>query len=239
LSEAQKLLFIDIETSPALIASFSIRAPHAQAVWIEKHSFMLCFAARWAHEKRIRVHSLPDYKTFKKDIHSDIELCSELSNYLTVPGVIACAHNGDRFDLPFIHGRMWVNKQKPPPPIPTIDTLKIAKRLRLDSHKLDILGRYKHLGHKRPNTGKDLWADCYRGDVAAHKEMGRYCAQDVNLLSTVYDDLAPWMKRHPVLFDDGCPVCGSQAIHRRGRVRQTTKFQFNCTDCGHWWTAKP
>lgn len=239
MSAAQRLLFIDIETSPAIIASFSIRAPHAQAVWIERPSFMFCFAARWADEKRIRTHALPDYKTFRKDIHSDLELCNELQNYLSVPGVIPCAHNGDRFDLPFIHGRMWVNKLKPPPPTTSIDTLKFAKRLKLDSHKLDILGRLKRIGHKRPNTGKDLWADCHRGDRDAYKEMTRYCAQDVNLLSIFYNDIAPWAKKHPALFDDGCPVCGSQAIHRRGQVRQTPKFQFNCQDCGHWWTAKP
>ena len=199
----------------------------------------MCFSAQWADQKRINSHSLPNYKTFKKDIHSDIELCQELSRYLSEPNVIACAHNGDRFDLPLIHGRMWANKLKPPPPVPTIDTYKIAKKLKLDSHKLDSLGRLKELGHKRPNTGKDLWRDCHHGSLSAYRELTRYCSQDVNLLATVYDDLAPWMKNHPALFDGGCPVCGSEKIHRRGRVRQSPKFQFNCSDCGHWFTAKP
>jgi hypothetical protein len=239
LPSGARLLFIDIETSPAIIASFSIRPPYASAVWIEKPTFIMCFAARWADEKRIRTHALPDYKTFKTDRHSDLELCQELSRYLSVPGVIACAHNGDRFDLPLIHGRMWANKLKPPPPIPSIDTLKISRRLKLDSHKLDNLGRLKNLGHKRPNTGKDLWHDCHHGSTKAYKELTRYCSQDVNLLATMYDDLAPWMKKHPALFDDGCPVCGSDKMHRRGQVRNTNKFQFNCQDCGHWWTAKP
>ena len=201
----------------------------------------MCFAAQWADEKRIRTHSLPDYKTFKKDKHSDIELCQELSRYLSEPGVIPCAHNGDRFDLPLINGRVWANKLRPLPPIQTIDTLKIARRFKLDSHKLDNLGRLKGLGHKRPNTGKDLWADCHNGKAPAYKEMTRYCAQDVRLLATMYADLAPFMKKHPSLFETGCPVCGSDNMHRRGQVRNTNKFQFQCQEsgCGHWWTAKP
>jgi len=238
LNPAKKLLFIDIETHPAIIASWSIRAPYAGAVWVERNTFILCFSAKWAHEKKVRVHSLPDYPRYKKDRYDDKPLCKELARYLDEADIV-CAHNGDRFDLPLIMGRLFMNNIREPSPFDRIDTLKIARQFKLDSHKLDNISQQKSGERKIPNTGGHLWRTCGEGDDKSWAKMCRYCAHDTELLATRYEELAPWKRNHPALFNSGCPVCGSDNIHRRGRVRQTPKFQFNCRSCGHWWTAKP
>ena len=41
------ILFIDIETAPILMTSWSIRAPYAGAVWVERDTYIMSFAARW------------------------------------------------------------------------------------------------------------------------------------------------------------------------------------------------
>jgi uncharacterized protein YprB with RNaseH-like and TPR domain len=188
----------------------------------------------WADEKKIRVHSLPDYKKYKRDRYDDRHLCKELFRYLDEADVV-CAHNGDRFDLPLIMGRFWMNGIHKPSPFDTIDTLKAMRQFRLDSNKLDNVARQRRLGHKIPNTGAHLWRSCGEGDRKAWKKMAEYCGHDTELLATTYKDLAPWMKSHPALHDDGCHVCGSHNLHRRGPVRKSkTRFQFRCEDCHHW-----
>jgi len=207
-------------------------------VWVERNTFILCFAAQWAHEKKVRIHALPDYKRYKKDRYDDKPLCKELARYLDEADFVA-AHNGDRFDVPLIMGRLWINDIPEPSPFGQLDTYKMSKRFKLDSHKLDNIVRQKQLGKKLANTGGALWRACGEGDPKAWENMTLYCRHDTELLVETYHALASWKKNHPAMHDSGCHVCGSHNLHRRGRVRQTPKFQFNCRDCGHWFTAKP
>src|SRR5262249_35047260 len=154
----------DIETAPALIASFSIREPYARACWVERNSYILCFAAKWSDEKKIKTYALPDYKRFKRDIHNDKSLVRELAGYLNQPDVVICAQNGDRFDLPMIQYRMLVHSIPPPAPYLRLDTLKsMRKSFKADSFKLDNVGTELNEGHKIA-TKSDLWKACYHGD---------------------------------------------------------------------------
>lgn len=196
----------------------------------------------WLGQKRPQWYSLPDYSTFKKDIHSDKELCGELHRILSECDLVV-AQNGDKFDLKMIRGRCWLNGYPPPPRNPSVDTLKIMRsEFKLDGYGLDAVGRAKGFGGKRPNTGKDLWRDCCNGKVSAFAEMGRYCNVDVIRLAQLYDSVKPWAKSHPNLSviteKPGCPVCQSKDIQRRGfnlaRTRKTPRY--HCQSCGNWFS---
>lgn len=97
LSTGPKILFLDIETSPIIMASWELRPPNASSVWVERDTFILCFAYKWAHEKKTHCLSLPDYPLYKKNKRSDKALAADIWKLLDEADCVI-AHNGDRFD---------------------------------------------------------------------------------------------------------------------------------------------
>jgi predicted RNA-binding Zn-ribbon protein involved in translation (DUF1610 family) len=239
-----KLLFIDIETAPIIMAAWT---PYeASAVWVERDTHLLMFSYRWAHEKAVKTVCLPDFPRYKRSKYDDKDLCRVLFDLLDEADIV-CAHNGDAFDIKKINSRLIVNGFKPPSPYKTIDTLKIARRVfKFDSNKLDNIGRYLSLGRKIPNTGAALWRGCVDGDPKSWATMRRYGKQDTALLANAYERLKSWAPNHPNLnlykaYQDraGCPTCGSEHVQRRGvHVKLQSKYyRFQCQDCGGWFSG--
>jgi uncharacterized protein YprB with RNaseH-like and TPR domain len=240
LSEGPKVAFIDIETAPILATVWSLF--EANAVWVERDTFILGFAVQWAGEKAVKTYCLPDYPRYQKNKHDDGKLVADLWKILDEADVVV-AHNGDSFDLKKINARLAVHGFKPPAPFKTIDTLKLARRtFKFDSNKLDNLGRYFGVGRKIPNTGAELWRGCVEGNAKSWRRMRRYNAQDVTLLVRVYERLKPWAKLPDFrIFNGahGCPTCLSKNIQRRGvSVARSRRYQrYHCQDCGTWFSG--
>lgn len=216
----------------------------ANAVWVERDTYIMCFAARWGDQKRTKTFALPDYVRYRRDKHDDKDLCKELFKALDQADIVV-AHNGDAFDIKKINSRLAVHGFNPPSPFKTVDTLKLARRVfKFDSNKLDNLGRYLGEGRKIPNTGAALWRGCAAGDEASWRTMRKYNAQDVDLLVNVYDRLKGWSPNHPdrrlYKNNPGCPTCESTNVQRRGfnfaKTRKSERFQ--CRDCGAWFSGK-
>lgn len=238
-----KVLFIDIETAPILMTSWSMRSPQASAVWIERDTFILMFSYKWSHEKQVKTVCLPDFPRYKRSKYDDKDLCGDLHRLLDEANIIV-AHNGDAFDIKKINSRLIVNGFDKPSPFKTIDTLKIARAaFKFDSAKLDNIGRYLQEGRKIPNTGAALWRGCVDGDPKSWRTMRNYGKQDTALLERVYHRLRSWAPHHPDmrLYRDsvGCPTCESTNIQHRGvAVKLTTRRQgFHCQDCGSWFSG--
>lgn len=240
------LLFLDIETAPILMASWSMRSPEASAVWVERDTFILMFSYKWAHEKTVKACCLPDFPRYKRDRYDDKDLCRVLHRLMDKADII-CAHNGDAFDIKKINSRLITNGFNPPSPFKTIDTLKTARRVfKFDSNKLDNIGRYLKEGRKIPNTGAALWRGCVEGDLKAWRTLRRYGKQDTALLESVYHRLKSWSPNHPNvnLYDHmrlahACPTCRSTQVQRRGFMVKlaTRRARFQCQDCGHWFSG--
>ena len=244
-----KLLFLDIETSPILMTSWTLRPPYASAVYVLRDTYILMASYKWYNEKSVQTVALPDFPRYKRNRHDDKDLCGVLRDLLDAADIVI-AHNGDAFDIKKINSRLITNGFKPPSPFRTIDTLKAARRaFKFDSNKLDNIGRYLSEGRKIPNTGAALWHDCVEeGDPKAWRIMRRYCKQDTELLARVYERVKPWMNNHPDLnvYKDyrsrvGCPTCSSVNTQRRGMgVKLKRKYyRFQCQDCGSWFSGKP
>lgn len=241
-----KLLFLDIETAPILMTSWSMRSPEASAVWVERDTFILMFSYKWAHEKTVKTCCLPDFSRYKRSKYDDKDLCGVLHHLMDEADII-CAHNGDAFDIKKVNSRLIVNGFGKPSPFKTIDTLKIARRaFKFDSSKLDNIGRYLSEGRKIPNTGAALWRGCVDGDLNAWNTMRRYGKQDTALLERVYHRLKSWAPNHPDLniyksYQDrvGCPTCSSENTQRRGTaVKLKSKYyRYHCQDCGSWFSG--
>src|SRR6478609_1837607 len=88
-----KLLFIDIETSPILMTSWSQRPPYAGALYVLRDTYILMASWRWGHEKTVRTAALPDYPRYKRNRHDDTALCGTLRDLLDAADIVV-AHNG-------------------------------------------------------------------------------------------------------------------------------------------------
>lgn len=202
---------------------------------------MLCFSWKVLGERKIHTHSLREYPHYQRDRENDFRLIKDLHKIFDEADILV-AHNGDRFDQRKTYAKFIQHGMRPPAPVKSVDTLKIArKHFLFESNKLNDLGQYLKVGKKIPTTGFDLWKRCMAGEDKAWEIMERYNRRDVELLEQVYLKLRPYTSIHPNLEtyqENGCcPACASIAIERRGQqVNRTRKYQrYQCTDCGHWF----
>jgi uncharacterized protein YprB with RNaseH-like and TPR domain len=235
-----RTIFYDIETAPSLGWYFDLYK-EGNIVSTERPWFMLSFAYKVQGEKKIHYHCLADYPGYSKNKTDDKALVTDLYRLVFCNADVLVGHNIDRFDSRKSKARFLAHGLPPPPPVKTIDTLKIARRVfKLDSNRLAAVGEYLGLGGKATTTGWKLWQSCIEGDLAAWKQMGVYNRRDVALLEQVFDRLAPWQPNAPYLGSPGCPSCHSERIQSRGfNVNKAGKApRFQCMDCGHWFSGK-
>lgn len=237
------VVIYDIETSYTLSATWGLYDQNVAKVIREP--YIMSFSWKFLGDKKVNVLSLPDFKTYKKDRHNDIELVKEIHKIFDAAKVVV-AHNNNSFDYRWVYGRFAVHGIKPPSPCHKIDTLLIARsKFNFNSYKLKDLGKYFNLGGKIDTGGIDLWYKCIElGDKDSWNLMTRYNKNDVVLLEKLYLHLLPYISNHPniALFNeekDSCPNCGSSHIERRGFSHtRTGKFQrWQCKDCGSWHTS--
>lgn len=147
------------------------------------------------------------------------------------------------FDFPFIQTRLMVHGLPLLPPIPTLDTWRVAKNnLRTSSYRLKNLLEGLELNHRKSVVEKKYWARSKAHDPQAIAEIAKYCAQDVRAGKALADLIRPLavglpnmqlLKGSEVL---GCPRCGGERLQRRGtRITGTLQYhRYHCQDCGHW-----
>lgn len=234
-----KILAIDIETAPRLV--YVWRLYNNQNIsWkqAEKDLFLLSWAAGWIGKKGIRGKVLTPHEVKTQD---DLRIVQELRD-LIVKADALLGHNIDKFDLPIINSRLAANGLEPLPRIPTLDTLKLAKRafgLGFASHSLGYLAKALDLPYQKEVVDFDLWRDAYSGDVGALHRLLRYNRQDVRTLRALYERVHPYVKL-PVLveassMEDGiivCPYCGGEVVKWGLSYTTTQKYQrWKCKVC--------
>lgn len=164
------------------------------AIEVERHGHLLCFAYKWLDQKRTHVRGLDDFVGYKRYSGNDKALCKELFSLLNEADVVVC-HNGNSFDLKKVQYRFLVNNIKQPSPYIRIDTkLEIKKIAKFASHKLDDLGGEMKFGRKLKHQGWPLWKGCYEGENKSWRKMKSYNKVDVKLLEELYLKLLPWIK---------------------------------------------
>lgn len=238
-----KILHWDVETMPNMAAVWG--KYEQDVLWYEQEGYMFCYAYKWGNEKRTHVVGLDDFKGFKKNPRDDKALIASLFKLFEEADVLV-AHNGDSFDMKVANARFLIHGFSKPSPSKTVDTLKVARRnFKLNSNKLDDLGRVLGVGRKERTGGVDLWYDVYHHDPKAIKKMKSYNKQDVVLLEKVYLKLLPWITNHPhVGFYDGkleaCSNCGSSNLQKRGVERTKTSVYQRvwCIDCHAWMRSR-
>jgi DNA polymerase elongation subunit (family B) len=237
----RRRLFLDVETSPLQVFVWSLNDKANSYIShksIIKDRGIICICWKWAGEEKI------ESLTWNKSQNDK----AMLKKFVTVmdSATEICAHNLDRFDLPWLRGRCLIHGIPMAPTYPTVDTLKKARaKFRLPSNRLDYLGGAL-VGEQKIATGFGLWRDIVLDkSETAMRKMVDYCKQDVALLEKVYDKMAPYIEPVTSVADYtcDCPECGNPRYYVKGyRTRKTGSVwvQLLCKECPKWkWYGVP
>jgi uncharacterized protein YprB with RNaseH-like and TPR domain len=228
-------LFFDIETSPNI--GFFWESGHE--ISVESHNIIheraiICIGYKWAGEKRIYCPTWDTRQNDKRLLKEFLAVFNEADEVV--------AHNGDRFDIPWIRTRCLIHGLPMMPNPKSIDTLKYARsKFNFNSNRLDYLAQYMGLGGKLP-TGFDLWKGVVlRKSESALAKMVRYCKRDVLLLEKVWDRMNSYVpaKSHAGKEPHHCPECGeNSAIVSKTRTSAAgyKQVQMVCKNCGKYHT---
>lgn len=229
-----KILIFDIESSPLKAYMWAMWDKLTSPDMIIEDRRILCWAAKWLDEPEINFASEWE--------HGRTTMLEELWHLLDEADILV-AHNGDRFDRPWVNAEFLKEYITPPSPSFMVDTYKVARKMfYLQSNRLNELGKTLGLGEKQETGGFQLWKDVLAGDEGAQQRMEDYNVRDIELLEEVYLTLRPWIQNHPNVANDGisdahaCPNCGSEDLQRRGfaKTRSQTYQRYRCNSCGTW-----
>ncbi len=238
-----KILHYDIETAPMLSYNWKPKTE-----WINKEMsirdvHLISWAAKWDGIKGTPKTDFlnPDEVADNLD---DVRIVNSLADLIRQADIIV-AHNGDRFDLPKVNGRVALAGAEALGPVDTIDTLKLSRAsFGFGYHNLDYLAEI-FLGEHKIKTDWSWWEDVMKGDVKAMARMVRYGRKDVVLLERVFHAIIPYVKTLRRLYDSDptegvitCSYCGGHKFERRGkkRTKTMTYMQYKClnTGCGRY-----
>ncbi len=230
-----RILSFDIETAPARGEFWGLFKQNIGINQILKDPFIICWSAKWLGEDEI-LSSIVSPSAARDG--NDGRVAYEMWRLLNEADIVV-AQNGDRFDIPWVNARLLLWGMPPPIPYQTVDTLKVLKKFKFISRKLDYISGL-FFGRHKLKTEHQLWTRCGDGDREALAEMLAYNKEDVVLLEDLYLLLRPWIKGHPNLnlFTDEtvCPACGKpDLLPIEGKFYGTKvgKYPILRCKCGH------
>ena len=228
-----KRLFLDIETSPNLVWSWSIGSRiRLTDENIKEERKIICAAWKWEGDTTVSVESWDGTQNDERII---LRVLTQLQKADEV-----VAHNGDSFDLRWLRTRALKHGLPFPWNVVSFDTLKAARRyFRLNSNKLDYIAKYLGLQQKT-SVQFQLWKDVMVNSPGALEKMIGYCQDDVLVLEKVFHAIQSFCPpaTHHGLSNDGanysCPNCGNLGHVAHKQYSTPTgqiKYQRTCTSC--------
>jgi len=228
-----KILMLDIETAPNIVATWGMFRVNIGTDNIIETGHTICYAARWYDSSKT------EYKSIYH--HSEEEMVEALWLLLDEADVVV-HYNGTKFDIPTLNKEFVRLGYVPPSTYHQIDLLKVVrKQFRFTSNKLDYICQELDIGSKMQHKGILLWVGCMNNDAKDWKVMKEYNIKDIDLLEELYEELLPWITNHPnraLWLDDvsepTCKNCGSTNVKANGVERtKTQQYQrYKCNDCG-------
>jgi len=236
-----RVLMFDLETTPELSYTWGRWKQNISQGQVVEHPYVLTWAAKFLGEDTIYSDKLTNYPAFSKDIRNDYHIITSLIELINQADMVV-AHNGDKFDVPWLRSRILFHGLPPLQPNKFYDTLKVSKKLlRLPSFSLASICKYYGLTDKLDNEGFPLWRACMEGDVDAFNRMEEYNRGDIASLEAVYLLLRSHDPQHPnlTLTSDNsalqCHACGHTEMVKIPRKYRTQVSEFDlykCTSCG-------
>ena len=187
---AKKLLVLDIETAPNLVAVYQLKQTYINPQYIMASGYVLCFTAKWLGESELFYGKSPDGH---KDMLARIHIL-----LLQAEGVIH--YNGRKFDMPTLNAEFILHGFSPIPPLVQIDLYHLVRRaFNFPSNKLDYVSQRLGLGGKARHGGWSMWKACMDNLNEKHASawvvMERYNKRDVKMTERLYRKLRPWFEQ--------------------------------------------
>ena len=233
-----KVLFFDLETAPDIVATFGRwNVNIGQQNLLQEGNWLLSASWSWLGQDKIDGYVI---KPTEAKRANDFQVVARMLEVYNKADIVV-AHNAQGFDVPIFRTRLLMNGMAPPKHVRVIDTLRMAKKLKFGSNKLDSLSQTIGFGEKIKHAGIQLWVDCLKGDKDALQKMLDYNKQDVKLLKDAYYEMAPFDPSTPnfaAYYDDEnqrCSTCGSTELVFTGNKVLTNLSIFSelrCTHCG-------
>jgi len=230
-----KTLILDIETAPNTAHVWGIWQQNVGLPQLLESGYVLCVAAKWVGEDKIRFHRGP---TMIKAVYRLIDQADVVVGY-----------NHIAFDMKWLNTEFARAGLTPPSPYVNVDLLRVVRdRFRFPSNKLDYVAGELLGANKAPTGGHATWIGAMAGDKTAWARMEAYNKADVALTERLYHYLKPWIRNIPnaALYCDAqpgeitCPQCGSNKMHARGiQYTQLSSYQrYQCYECKRWARGK-
>lgn len=213
--------------------------------------FMICACVRDFELNKTTTFRIDDYKGFKLDRTDDFYLVRDLRDKLEEADVI-CGHYSSRFDLPYLNSRLLFHDTHVVPPIPHIDTWRIARnRLAMTRNSLASLAEFFNGHNEKTHVDKQIWIRASAGHRDAIDYIVDHCQKDVLVLQDVYEVIRVLAHDHPNVnlastnfvnkTDPQCPICGSEHLQKRGTIIAKTRIsqRYHCRNCGAWSRGRP
>lgn len=226
-----KRLFLDIETSHFVAATFSLFPKAISHENILEEWYIIC--ASWKWEGEDTVHNAKTYT------HNDKRVVKALRDAVMKADELVY-HNGKKFDYKKLNSRVLMNGLPPMSKPRETDTLiQARKHFGFVSNRLDYLAKALVGEGKSPVTNSD-WLAALKGDKEAVDKLSYYCDQDVIILEKVFQKMKPHIDLgYNANIDSDkhvCPKCGIDALISRGfAVTKTGRYQrYQCKECAGW-----
>jgi DNA polymerase elongation subunit (family B) len=221
-----KILIIDIETSPNLVHTWGVWNQNIGPDQMVKESEMLCWGAKW--------YMKPGH--MYEDIHNKQRMIKHLWTLLNEADIVV-HYNGKKFDIPIINTALLLARLYPPSPYKQVDLIDTIKhKFKFQYARLGYVCPALKLGEKHKNTGFKLWQDCMAGKKCAWIGMKKYNLQDVDITEALYNEIKPWIDKHPRIYDNErtCPYCNSSKVYRKQAkiAIKHSYVQMHCQSCG-------
>ena len=212
-----KRLYFDIETSPNI--GWFWRATWKTAIkphQIREERKVICISYKWEGEDKV-------YNLKWDRNKSDEGMLKEFSKVMAQADEVI-AHNGDRFDIPWLRTRCLFFGIPFPTYVKSLDTLKKVKSMfNFQSNRLDYVANFLGFGHKI-DIGPEVWEKVvfvptdHKEYKDAMAEMLEYCDYDVVLLEDVFKKIESYIKPsthvgvHQGKDKCTCPKCGNEDV---------------------------
>jgi uncharacterized protein YprB with RNaseH-like and TPR domain len=252
--KSPKILFLDIETTPLLIANWDTGKQYVGHNQIIEDRSVLSWSAKWQSKRRVMYFDTRS----RRDKRDDRLIIKEAHKALSDADVVVW-QNGKRFDEKILNARFLHYGLGEPSSYQSVDTLQIMKqRFKLPSYSLGYVVEALDVGEKytsRPVgfNGLELWLKCLglqgskKDQKKAFDVMEKYNSVDTIILERVWEKISPWARGvnyvNPNLYitnftKDGKPKdyicqCGSVEFRRNGysETRSGRYLKWVCKVC--------
>lgn len=230
------ILFLDIEKTPEIVATYSRRNAFIPAYHIVTESFVPSISWAWNEDGEIQnVSVLDDPVRWAKDHTDDYHVIKAIHAEADKADVIV-GHYVNGFDWKVLRGLFMFHDLPPIAKKKTVDTVTELRQFKFSENKLGYIAHKLGCGEKLEHSA-DMMLGCAQGNYESIVECIKYNNGDIDPMRRLYYKMRPYS--HSNQYPDmrkvtgrplSCKKCGSERIHSRGKNYNGTTC-YRCEDC--------